>query len=63
MGNAIMERLRRHQFAYSSKHLVYEGAGHAIGRPYTPTTDLDKVRVYMTVFDGSVIYKQGGQSL
>jgi predicted amidohydrolase YtcJ len=27
------------------------------------TTDLDKVRVYMTVFDGSVIYKQGGQSL
>jgi predicted amidohydrolase YtcJ len=27
------------------------------------TTNLDKVRVYMTVFDGSVIYQQGGQSL
>jgi predicted amidohydrolase YtcJ len=27
------------------------------------TTDLDKVRVYMTVFDGSVIYQQGGQGL
>jgi predicted amidohydrolase YtcJ len=27
------------------------------------TTDLDKVRVYTTVFDGSVIYQQGGQSL
>ena len=23
-----------------------------------PTTDLDKVRVYMTVFDGAVIYQQ-----
>jgi predicted amidohydrolase YtcJ len=28
-----------------------------------PTTDLDKVRVYMTVFDGSVIYQQGGEGL
>jgi predicted amidohydrolase YtcJ len=27
------------------------------------TTDLDKVRVYMTIFDGSVIYQQGGQGL
>jgi predicted amidohydrolase YtcJ len=26
-------------------------------------TDLDKVRVYMTVFDGSVIYQQGGRGL
>jgi predicted amidohydrolase YtcJ len=25
------------------------------------TTDLDKVRVYMTVFDGSVIYRQDAQ--
>lgn len=48
MGNAVMERLRRHQFAYPSKHLVYEGAGHAIGRPYTPTTDLDNAHHPLT---------------
>jgi dienelactone hydrolase len=48
MGDAIVERLRRHDFAFPYKHLAYDGAGHAIGRPYTPTTDLDNVHHPLT---------------
>jgi dienelactone hydrolase len=48
MADAIMARLRRHDFAYAYKHLAYDNAGHAIGRPYTPTTDLDDVRHPLT---------------
>ena len=48
MGDAIVDRLRRHNFAYVYKHLAYDGAGHAIGRPYTPTTDLDDVHHPLT---------------
>jgi dienelactone hydrolase len=48
MGSAIIRRLERNHFAYAAKHLVYDGAGHAIGRPYTPTTDLGNVRHPLT---------------
>jgi len=48
MGDAIVDRLRRHQFAYPYEHFAYDGAGHAIGRPYTPTTDLDDVHHPLT---------------
>jgi dienelactone hydrolase len=48
MGDAIIDRLRRHNFAYAYKHFAYDGAGHAIGRPYTPTTDLHDVRHPLT---------------
>jgi dienelactone hydrolase len=48
MSDAIMDRLRRSHFAYPFKHLAYDDAGHAIGRPYTPTTDIDNVRHPLT---------------
>ena len=48
MADQIVDRLRRNRFAHPYKHLAYDGAGHAIGRPYTPTTDLDNVRHPLT---------------
>jgi dienelactone hydrolase len=48
MSEQVMARLRRNQFPYVYKHLSYDGAGHAIGRPYTSTMDLDGVRHPLT---------------
>lgn len=39
-ANRIMERLRRHEFAYEYRHLDYPSAGHIIRFPYLPTTQL-----------------------
>ena len=44
MAERIMSRLRSHRFGYAYRSLVYDHAGHGIGRPYTPTTDLDSRR-------------------
>ena len=43
MADAVMNRLRRNHFAYPYTHLAYDNAGHAIGRPGAPTTDVDNV--------------------
>lgn len=48
MSEQVMARLRRNQFPYAYKHLSYDGAGHAIGRPYTSTMDLNDVRHPLT---------------
>jgi dienelactone hydrolase len=34
----VVERLRRHKFAYPVEHYSYEHAGHGITRPYVPTS-------------------------
>jgi hypothetical protein len=34
MAEQIMARLRTHGFRYPYRHLVNEGAGHPMGRPY-----------------------------
>jgi dienelactone hydrolase len=41
MSEQAMSRLQRNHFAYAYKHVAYDGAGHAIGRPYTSTMDLE----------------------
>jgi dienelactone hydrolase len=48
MSEQVMARLRRNQFPYAHKHLSYDGAGHAIGRPYTSTMDLNDTRHPLT---------------
>jgi len=48
MSEQIMARLRRNQFPYVYKHFTYENAGHAIGRPYTSTMDLNDTRHPLT---------------
>jgi dienelactone hydrolase len=48
MADAIVDRLRRNHFPYAYKHLAYDDTGHAIGRPYTPTTDLEEMRHPLT---------------
>ncbi|PYQ58396.1 MAG: hypothetical protein DMF58_15455 [Acidobacteria bacterium] len=48
MADAVMNRLRRNHFAYPYTHLAYDNAGHAIGRPGAPTTDVDNVRHPLT---------------
>ena len=40
MGEQIVLRLRRSDHPFPVLHLAYEGAGHAIGRPFRPTTGL-----------------------
>jgi hypothetical protein len=44
MAEQIMSRLRRHSFKHAHHHLTYNGAGHAIGRPYTSTMDINVQR-------------------
>ena len=39
MSNAVMRRLDRNHFAYPHEHFAYDNAGHAIGRPYSSTTN------------------------
>jgi dienelactone hydrolase len=40
----IVARLREHQFRFAYESLVYDHAGHGIGRPYVPTTNLNGSR-------------------
>jgi dienelactone hydrolase len=40
----IVARLQQHHFSFPYESLVYEHAGHAITRPYTPTTNLNGTR-------------------
>jgi len=56
MGNAIINRLKQNQFAHAFTHLVYDRAGHAIGRPFTPTTDIGNVTHPLT---GRIIHLGG----
>ncbi|HXA15736.1 MAG TPA: acyl-CoA thioester hydrolase/BAAT C-terminal domain-containing protein [Thermoanaerobaculia bacterium] len=56
MSEQIMARLRRNQFPYVYKHFTYDGAGHAIGRPYTSTMDLNDTRHPLT---GRVVHFGG----
>jgi dienelactone hydrolase len=48
MSEKVMARLQRNQFPYVYKHLSYDNAGHAIGRPYTSTMDLNDTRHPLT---------------
>ena len=48
MSEKVMARLQRNQFPYPYKHLPYDSAGHAIGRPYTSTMDLNETRHPLT---------------
>jgi dienelactone hydrolase len=48
MSEKVMARLQRNNFPYAFKHLSYDGAGHAIGRPYTSTMDLNDTRHPLT---------------
>ncbi len=44
MAGAIVARLKRHDFTYPVESLTYDNAGHAIGRPYTSTMNLNGIR-------------------
>jgi dienelactone hydrolase len=48
MSEKVMARLQRNRFPYVYKHLSYDNAGHAIGRPYTSTMDLNDTRHPLT---------------
>jgi len=39
MSQEIVTRLEHNHFAYPFKHLTYDHAGHAIGRPFTSTVE------------------------
>jgi dienelactone hydrolase len=38
MSEMVIERLKKNNHRFRYEHLAYEGAGHAIGRAYFPTT-------------------------
>jgi len=40
LAEIARRRLEEHHFPHSYRHLAYDGAGHMIGMPYTPTTVL-----------------------
>lgn len=44
---AIVDRLDRRGFDHRYTHRTYEGAGHVMGVPYTPTTDQDTVGTFV----------------
>lgn len=48
MSEKVMARLQRNQFSYPYKHFDYDGAGHAIGRPFTSTMELNDTRHPLT---------------
>jgi dienelactone hydrolase len=48
MGDAIVRRLQAHHFEFPYRHLSYDHAGHAIGRPYTTTMNLNSLRHPLT---------------
>jgi len=41
MGEMVMRRLDEHGFGFRHEPLIYEGVGHGINYPYTPTTLLN----------------------
>lgn len=41
LADIAIRRLTEHQHAYPFRHLRYEGAGHAIYVPYSPTTPIE----------------------
>jgi dienelactone hydrolase len=53
MAEQIIDRLRRHSFKHAHRHLAYSGAGHAIGRPYRSTMDINvqRHRLMKTLLD------------
>jgi len=48
MADKIMDRLRTHGFTYPHVSLVYDHAGHAIGRPYMSTMEINSRRHPLT---------------
>ena len=56
MAESIMARLDRYHFAYAHAHFAYDDTGHAIARPYTPTTDINELRHPLT---GRLMYMGG----
>jgi dienelactone hydrolase len=42
----IVERLKSHHFKHSVEHFSYEDAGHRMGRPFVPTSDVRQVRIH-----------------
>ena len=42
----VVERLKAHQFKHPVEHYSYENAGHMIGRPYVPTSDVRRVNIH-----------------
>lgn len=42
----VVERLKKHQFKPPLEHYSYENAGHMIGRPHMPTSDVRQVRLH-----------------
>jgi hypothetical protein len=48
MGDAIVTRLKQHQFAFPVRHLSYDHAGHGIGRPYSTTMNLNAIHHPLT---------------
>jgi dienelactone hydrolase len=48
MGDAIVDRLKRNHFAYPVRHLSYPHTGHAIGRPYTTTENINNLHHPLT---------------
>ena len=42
----VVERLKSHNFTHPVEHYSYDDAGHGIGRPYTPTSDVRQVRIH-----------------
>jgi len=48
MADDIMARLHKHRFAHPFEHLVYDHAGHGIGRPFTSTMELNSRRHPLT---------------
>jgi dienelactone hydrolase len=55
MSDIAIRRLEQHRFGYPFRHLSYEGAGHGIHIPYSPTTQI----AYIHPVDG-VHYTGGG---
>jgi dienelactone hydrolase len=58
----IEDRLRRHGFSHRVEALVYPGAGHSIGPPVNPTTDLT-LTVPAVAGAEPVTYALGGDPL
>jgi dienelactone hydrolase len=42
----VVSRLEAHHFKHPVEHYSYEDAGHAIARPFVPTSDVRQVRIH-----------------
>jgi dienelactone hydrolase len=42
----VAERLKAHHFKHPVEHYSYEDAGHRMGRPFLPTSDVREVRIH-----------------